>query len=153
MGFGVAAAIGVKLARPEMKVVCTTGDGAFQMQMKELATSVQYHAPVTYVILNNACAGWGKNKRLNPVLDFKVRPDYQNIAQANQCYGETVKDPAGIKEALERALRANAEGKTAVIDFDVGNDPDDWEFPPAFSELQALHHNRIDLFKQRIYKG
>lgn len=152
MGFGVAAAIGVKLARPEMKVVCTTGDGAFQMHMKELATSAQYNAPVTYVVLNNSCAGWGKDKRLSPVLDFKVSPDYKKIAEANQCYGATVKDPSEIKEALERALKANAEGKTAVIDFDVGNDPDDWEFAPAFSEFKALEHSRIDLFKQRIYR-
>lgn len=50
MGFGVAAAIGAKLAAPEKKVVWVTGDGAFQMFMKELPTARQYQAPVTYNI-------------------------------------------------------------------------------------------------------
>lgn len=153
MGFGVASAIGVKLARPEMKVVCTTGDGAFQMQMKELATAAQYHAPVIYIVLNNSCAGWGKDKHSKPVVDFRISPDYKKIAEANQCYGETVKDPGEIRGALERALKANAEGKTAVIDFKVGNDPDDWEFPPALHELQALYRTKINLFQQRIYRS
>jgi acetolactate synthase-1/2/3 large subunit len=53
MGFGVAGAIGAKLAAPDRKVICTTGDGAFQMFMKELPTAVQYAAPVTWIVLNN----------------------------------------------------------------------------------------------------
>jgi acetolactate synthase-1/2/3 large subunit len=43
MGLGVAGAIGAKLAAPDKHVVCVTGDGAFQMYMKELPTAVQYH--------------------------------------------------------------------------------------------------------------
>lgn len=58
MGFGVAGAIGAKLAMPDHKVVCVTGDGAFQMCMRELPTAVQNKAPVTYVILNNSYLGW-----------------------------------------------------------------------------------------------
>ncbi|MEE8442610.1 MAG: thiamine pyrophosphate-binding protein, partial [Dehalococcoidia bacterium] len=52
MGIGVAGAIGAKLAMPEKRVVCVTGDGAFQMFMKELPTAVQYAAPVTWIVLN-----------------------------------------------------------------------------------------------------
>ena len=42
MGFGVAGAVGAKLARPDASVVCVTGDGAFQMYMQEMPTAVQY---------------------------------------------------------------------------------------------------------------
>ena len=59
MGCGVMGAVGAKLARPDMKVVCVTGDGAFQMYNQDVVTAVQYHAPVT----------WGDPEQLQPGLD------------------------------------------------------------------------------------
>jgi len=133
MGFGVAGAIGAKLAQPSKKVVCTTGDGAFQMFMKELPTAVQYSAPVTYVVLNNFSLGWikfGQKRRGDRFIatDFHVQPDFVGIAEANGCYGERIEIPANIKPALERALKANEEGKPAVVEFIV----DGWDFAPGF---------------------
>ena len=60
MGLGVAGAIGAKLGRPDTHVVCVTGDGAFQMYMKEIPTAVQYRAPVLWVVCNNASLHWTK---------------------------------------------------------------------------------------------
>ncbi len=57
MGAGVMGAVGVKLAHPDKKVVCVTGDGAFQMYNQDVPTAVQYDAP-TWVILNNFSLGW-----------------------------------------------------------------------------------------------
>lgn len=136
MGMGVAAAIGAKLGRPDQKVVCTTGDGAFQMFMKELPTAVQYSAPVTYVVLNNFALGWTRfsqkrRKGRYIATDFTAQPDFVKIAEACQCHGERVEKPDGIRPALERALRANAEGKTAILDFIV----DGWDFPPGFKRF------------------
>ena len=133
MGFGVAGAIGAKLAQPSKKVVCTTGDGAFQMFMKELPTALQYNAPVTYVVLNNFSLGWtkfGQRQRGDRFIatDFKVQPDFTKIAEANGCYGLKIELPSNIRPALERALKANAEGKPAVLDFIV----DGWDFAPGF---------------------
>ena len=45
MGLGVAGAIGAKLGRPDADVVCVTGDGAFQMYMKEIPTALQHSRP------------------------------------------------------------------------------------------------------------
>jgi acetolactate synthase-1/2/3 large subunit len=136
MGFGVAAAIGAKLAMPEKKVVCTTGDGAFQMFMKELPTAVQYHAPVTYVVLNNFSLGWIKfnQKRRGDrfiATDFEVQPDFVKVAEASKCYGERVEKPGDIKPALKRALKANQEGVPAVMEFIV----DAWDFAPGFKNF------------------
>ena len=50
MGLGIVGAIGAKLARPDMHVVCTCGDGAMQMVLGELASAVQHRAPVTWVV-------------------------------------------------------------------------------------------------------
>lgn len=136
MGGGVAAAIGAKLARPEKKVVCTTGDGAFQMFMKELPTAVQYEAPVTFVVLNNFSLGWVKfsQKRRGSrfvATDFTSQPDFAQVAQACQCHGQRVEHPADIRGALEGALNANAAGKPAVVEFIV----DGWDFAPGFKRF------------------
>ena len=133
MGFGVAGAIGAKLAQPEKRVVCTTGDGAFQMFMKELPTAVQHGAPVTYVVLNNAGLGWikfGQKRRGERYIatDFTSQPDFAAVATANGCYGERVSEPQDIRPALDRALEANNEGRPAVLDFIV----DGWDFSPGF---------------------
>lgn len=134
MGFGVAGAIGAKLALPEKKVVCVTGDGALQMFMKELPTAVQYEAPVTWVVLNNASLGWPKYHQKEELggryiaTDFDVQPDFVGIARANRCFGERVVEPSMVLGALERALQANEEGTPAVLDFVI----DPWEFGPGF---------------------
>lgn len=135
MGFGIAAAIGAKLGQPDKKVVCTTGDGAFQMFMKELPTAVQYHAPVTYVVLNNFSLGWvkfGQQRRGSQFtgVDFEAQPDFVKIAEANQCYGERVENPADIRPALERAKQATQNGTPAVVEFIV----DGWDFAYGFHQ-------------------
>jgi len=57
MGYGVPAAIAAKLARPERAVVCFAGDGCFLMAGQELATAVQYNAPVIFIVVNNGMYG------------------------------------------------------------------------------------------------
>lgn len=128
MGAGVMGAVGVKLAHPDKKVVCVTGDGAFQMYNQDVPTAVQYDAPVTWVILNNFSLGWPKvgQKELGGryiATDFTVQPDFVQMAHAYSCYGERIEKPEDIRGALERALKANESGKPAILDFIV--DPDD----------------------------
>jgi acetolactate synthase-1/2/3 large subunit len=136
MGMAVAGSIGAKLAAPEKKVVCTTGDGAFQMYMKEMPTAVQYKAPVTWVVLNNYSLGWIKylEKLLGDrfiATDFKVQPDFVKVAEACQCFGQKVEKPNDIESALQKALKANREEIPAVIDFVV----DPFDAPDGFKEF------------------
>ena len=137
MGFGVAGAIGAKLAVPDKKVLCTTGDGAFQMFMKELPTAVQYGAPVTWVVLNNYSLGWIKLHQKAAgdryiAVDFDVQPDFAAVAEASGCFGVQVREPSDVRSALEEALRQNLGGVPAVLDFEV----DPWDFPDGFKEAQ-----------------
>ncbi len=60
MGFGLPAALGVKMALPEETVVCVTGDGSIQMNIRELSTALQYELPVLVVNLNNRYLGMVK---------------------------------------------------------------------------------------------
>ena len=128
MGIGVVGSIAAKLLKPDKNVVCTTGDGAFQMFMKEMPTAVQYGAPVTWAIMNNGALNWSKYVQKywfgGPVaVDFTVAPDYVKIAEANQCYGERIENPNDVEQAIENALQANKEGIPAALDFVI--DPED----------------------------
>ena len=133
MGMGVAGAIGAKLARPDKKVVCITGDGAFQMHHQELPTAVQHKTPVTWVVLDNRSLGWVKfgQRRLGGryiATDYEAQPDFARLAQACGCYGENVEQPEEVRGALERALQANQAGQPAVVALSV----DGWDFSEGF---------------------
>ncbi len=122
MGSGVTGAVGVKLANPDKKVVCVTGDGAFQMYNQDVPTAVQYNAPVTWVILNNFSLGWTKlgQKDLGGryiATDFTFQPNFVQMAHSYGCYGEKIEKPADINGALKRALKANESGQSAILDF------------------------------------
>ncbi|MBN2335454.1 thiamine pyrophosphate-binding protein [Candidatus Bathyarchaeota archaeon] len=136
MGLGVAGAIGAKLAVPDRKVICTTGDGAFQMGMKELPTAVQYGTPVTWIVLNNFSLGWIKlhqwaNEERYISVDYEAQPDFAKIAEACGCHGEQVTTVNEIKSSLERALKKNREGVPAVLDYVV----ESVDFPDGFKEF------------------
>jgi len=131
MGMGVVGAIAAKLTKPEKKVVCVTGDGAFQMYMKELPTAAQYNAGCTWVVLNNSAFGWVKYGELNTVgwetCTFKVQPDFVKWAEACNCYGRRIEKPSEIRPALEEALEVNKKGIPAVLDFVTGIDMSHFE--------------------------
>jgi thiamine pyrophosphate-dependent acetolactate synthase large subunit-like protein len=123
-----------------MHVVCVTGDGAFQTEMKELPTAVQYDAPVTWVVLDNQSLGWPKLHERQAAwphylgVDFAAQPDLAAVARASGCYGERVEEPKEITLALRRALKANRAMQPAVLQFIV----DDTDFGPGFRAQYGL---------------
>jgi acetolactate synthase-1/2/3 large subunit len=137
-GLGVVGAIAAKLTRPDMKVVCTTGDTAFQFSMKEVPTAVQYEAPVTWVVFNNFGLGWERyyqkywlSGRFTST-EFTAQPDFVKIAEANKCYGERIEKPEDIKPALRRAMDANERGRQpAILEFIVRT----FDFPEGFHDF------------------
>jgi acetolactate synthase-1/2/3 large subunit len=137
MGVGVTGAVGAKLARPDKKVVCVTGDGAFQMMPQELSTAVQYGAPVTWVVLDTSSLGWSKWRQRASgryiATDFESQPDLAALARAHGCHGECVTRPEDVRPALERALGQNAAGVPAVLDFVV----EAFDYYPGFVSYPA----------------
>lgn len=133
MGFGVAGAIGARLAQPDRQVVCVTGDGAFQMFAKELPTAVEQRAPVLWVVLNNRALGWTRfnQQRTTGRLiasEFAVQTDFVELARASGCQGQRVEHPETIRPALEQARRWLREGHPVVLDVVV----DGHDYPPGF---------------------
>lgn len=122
MGLGVVGTIGAKAARPDQKVVCITGDGAFQMGMLELPTAAGRKAGVTWVVFNNGRLGWPQWHQVLGDLpqvgtNFDFNPDLVALAEAQGCLGLRVEKPDEVEPALKKALEANQAGKPVMIDF------------------------------------
>jgi acetolactate synthase I/II/III large subunit len=86
MGFGLPAAIGAKLGRPDREVVLFVGDGGFQMTIQELGTIYQSKVPVKIVLLNNNFLGmvrqWQELFFENRYAQTElINPDFQTISK------------------------------------------------------------------------
>ncbi len=142
MSMGVIGAIGAKLARPEKKIVCFSGDGAMQMSLAELSTAAELKCGITWIVLNNHAFGWVQYNQLlanKPLIGtgFDVNSDFAAIARAQSCLGFKVERPQEIDEAVTEALRANADGVPALIDVTIE--------PHHYHEhFERIHRDRIE---------
>ena len=138
MGFGVPAAIGVKLARPDREVWAIVGDGGFQMTQAELQTMVQENIKVNIAIINNGYLGmvrqWQEffHQRRYSATPMSS-PDYVKLADAHGLSGIRVTKRADMADALRHA---RAAAGAVVIDFQV--DQEDTVYPMV-SPGAALH--------------
>ncbi len=113
MGFGLPAALGVKLALPEETVVCVTGDGSIQMNIQELSTALQYNLPVVVVNLNNRYLGMVKQwqdmiysgRHSQSYMDSL--PDFVKLAEAYGHVGIAIRTPDELESKLAQALAEN----------------------------------------------
>ena len=111
MGFGLPAAMGAQMARPDAKVVAVVGDGGFMMSLSELATVAANNIPVKIIIMNN---GWLGMVRQWQELFFEHRysqvdmsagfPDIPMLAASFGLKGSTVRRPEELDGALQEAF-------------------------------------------------
>jgi len=121
MGFGLPAAIGVKLAFPESEVACVTGDGSIQMCIQELSTALQYNAPVKIINLNNSYLGmvrqWQEftyeSRYSHSYMD--TIPDFVKLAEAYGHVGMRIDKPEDVRPALEEAFAM--KDRTVFLDI------------------------------------
>ena len=121
MGYGVPAAIAAKIAEPHRTVVALAGDGCFLMTGQELATAVQYDAPIIVLVVNNGMYGtirMHQEKRYPGRVHGTdlVNPHFAAYARAFGCAGEIVEETSQFEAAFERCV---ASGKPAVIELRV----------------------------------
>lgn len=147
MGMGVIGAIGAKMARPDKKVVCVTGDGALQMAMMELATAAEHGCGVTWVVLNNHALGWPQYIQVlegdpQVATDFGVSPDFAKLAVAQGCKGITVTEPGRVEAALRSALRANRQRVPVLLDVHIAKHDYPEHFTAFHREVWGLGEKR-----------
>ena len=137
VGFSFACGLGVKVAKPNKKVISLMGDGGFGMTISELSTAVEYRINTITIVMNNK--SWGAEKAYQK--DFYGKrylgadissPPFDKVAELYGAKGFKVKKVSEINQAVREALKIN---KPVVIDVDV--DP------------KALYSFRRDSFKHR----
>jgi acetolactate synthase-1/2/3 large subunit len=140
MGFGLPAAIGVKLAHPDADVACVTGEASIQMCIQELATALQYRTGIKIVNLNNGYMGmvrqWQEflyeSRYSHSYLE--TIPDFVKLAEAYGHVGMRVEKPADVRSALEEAFKM--KDRTVFLDFLT--DPAENVYPMI--EAGKAHH-------------
>ena len=122
MGFGVPAAIGAKVGRPDRTVWCIDGDGCFQMTAQELVTARAEGIPIKVAILNNAYLGmvrqWQEmfyEERYSEVYLSAELPDYVKWAESMGCVGLRARTLQEMHDVIEQANQIN--DVPVVIDF------------------------------------
>ena len=122
MGFGLPAAVGAKVAKPNNEVFCIDGDGSFQMNIQELATLKEEGIKTNVIIMNNSYLGMVRqwldiffNKRYSQVWLGKV-PDFVKVAEAYGLKGLRVTKQSELGPALKESVKSDI---TTIIDVAV----------------------------------
>jgi acetolactate synthase I/II/III large subunit len=131
MGFGLPAAMGVKLAHPDATVACVTGEGSIQMNIQELSTCRQFRLPIKVVSLNNRYLGmvrqWQEffhgNRYSESYMD--ALPDFVRLAEAYGHVGMRIEKPSDVEPALKEAFARTSD----LVFMDFKTDPTENVFP------------------------
>ena len=131
MGFGLPAALGVKLADPKATVVCITGDGSIQMNIQELSTAKQYDIPIVIICLNNHFLGMVKQWQdliysgRHSQTYMNSLPDFVKLAEAYDHVGIQIAKPEELEEKLQQAFSI----KNKLVFVDVNVDANEHVYP------------------------
>ena len=125
MGFGLPAALGVKMALPDEMVVCVTGDGSIQMNIQELSTALQYELPVLVLNLNNRYLGMVKQWQdmlysgRHSQSYMESLPDFVRLAEAYGHVGIRISEPQELETKLAEALEQVRQRRLVFVDVTV----------------------------------
>ncbi len=132
MGFGLPAAMGVKLAYPDADVACVTGEGSIQMNIQELSTCTQYNTPIKIINLRNNYLGMVKQWQ---DMQYEGRhamstyedslPDFVKLVEAYGHVGMQVTKLEDLDAAMEKAFAM----KDKLVFLDIFIDPTEHVYP------------------------
>lgn len=113
MGYGLGAAIGAALAKPDKKVINIAGDGCFRMNMNEIATATRYNIPLIQIVINNEVLGMVRQwqnlfygqRYSNTILKDKV--DFVAVAQGMGAKAYRITKKEEVEPILKEALALN----------------------------------------------
>ena len=123
MGYGLPAAIGAAIAKPDRRCVAIAGDGCFMMNAEELATAVHHRIPVVTIVPNNNAFGairLGQQRLFGRSVGTELtNPDFVDFARSFGAHGERVTTTDEFAPAFERAFAA---GSPALVELVVPAD-------------------------------
>jgi len=147
MGFGLPAALGVKLAFRDSEVVCITGEGSIQMCIQELSTCTQYNLPIKIININNEALGMVKQWQDMNYSGRHSESTYQsslpNFVELVESYGHVgikIEKNSDLKKGLEKAFAI----KDKLVFVDVYVDPDEHVYPMLVAPNGSLKDMWLD---------
>ncbi len=151
MGYGLGAAIGAKVGRPDKVVVNIGGDGCFRMNMNELATASRYNIPIIQIVVNNHVLGMVRQwqtlfygeRYSQTVLDDAV--DFVKVAEGLGCEAVRITKKEEVAPAIKRALKAKGP---FVIDCQIEKDDKVFPMVPGGKPLDTAF-DADDLAKEK----
>ncbi len=148
MGYGLGAAIGTKLGRPDDIVVNISGDGCFRMNLNELATVSRENIPLIEIVINNKVLGMVRQwqtlfygqRYSGTILDDKV--DFVKVSEGLGVPAVRVQTIAEFKEALKKTINSNAP---AMIECCIARDDKVFPMIPAgAANAEVFDENDIE---------
>lgn len=140
MGYGIPAAMGAQIAKPQEKVVLFVGDGGFQMTAQELMTITQEKLPVKIIIINNGFLGmvrqWQElfhNNRLS-FVDLSLNPNFEKLAES---YGVNALRVSSADDFAAFAEAINSD-EAVVINVLVAKEENVFPMIPAGKSVEEL---------------
>lgn len=131
MGFGLPAAMGVKLTHPDATVACVTGEGSIQMNIQELSTCLQYDLGVKIININNQALGMVRQWQ-DMQYDSRYShsymeslPDFVKLAESYGHVGIKVTNPSDLRPAMEEAFSL----KNRLVFMDIQVDSNEHVYP------------------------
>ena len=133
MGYGLPAAIGAKLAKPEDTVVCVSGDGSIMMNIQELATLKRYGIDVKILLLDNSALGLVRQWQEiffdgnYSEVHLSDNPDFAAVARAFGIQARSIKEPDQVSDALEWLLNTET---AAMLHVSIDSMENVWPLVP-----------------------
>lgn len=141
MGYGLGAAMGAKVGKPNMPVINIAGDGCFRMNFNEIATATRYNIPIIVLIFNNHVLGMVRQwqnlfygeRYSYTTFDDKV--DFVKLSEAMgaKAYRITKKDE--VEDVLKKALESKVP---VVIDAHIDSDHKVWPMVAPGAAIQEV---------------
>ena len=129
MGYGLGAAMGIKVGMPDKTVINFAGDGCFRMNLNELATASRYQIPIINIVVNNHVLGmvhqwqdlfYGKRYSGTILNDYV---DFVKVSEGLGVEAKRATTPEEFDAAIQWALNL---GRPAVIDCIIDSDDKVW---------------------------
>ena len=115
MGFGIPAAIGAAIAKPDHRVVAVLGDGGAQMTAEELLVAAQLKLPIAFVVFNNRSLGMIAQMQKREWYGGYSTPDFTTLAKAYGLPAVRIADPAKLDSGIAKAVRSKSPVLVEVL--------------------------------------
>lgn len=144
MGFGLPAAMGASVARPDSQSILISGDGSFMMNVQELGTLKRRQIPVKMVLINNQRLGMVRQwqslffdgRHSETILDDN--PDFVMLARAFDIPGKTITRKEEVAPALAEMLASNSAYLLHVV---IDEEQNVWPLVPPGAANQDMLEN------------